>query len=154
MGPFTYHTRNLLQKLLNASFPQLDIRYVFTNKNTIATLFPFKDRIPDKLQSFVCYKYNCIICKNDYVGVTTCNLGKRVAEHIGVSERTGKKKTSINNSAIFEHRQNTRHPIQETSFKIIGRARSKDELHTLEALLIRSLNPKLNIQSSSFVLYT
>ena len=154
LGPFSYHIRNLLTKSINPSYPQLDIRYVFTNNNTISTLFPFKDKIPDKLQSFVCYHYKCIICKNDYVGITTCNLGKRIAEHAGVSERTGKEKATITNSAIFQHRQRTRHPIQETSFKIIGRARTEQELLTLEALKIRSISPKLNIQESSFVLYT
>ena len=154
LGPFSYHTRKLLQKLLNPAYPQLDVRYVFTNNRTISTLFPFKDRVPDVLQSFVCYQYSCIICRNDYVGITTCNLGKRIAEHKGVSERTGRRKNNDVNSAIFEHSMETRHPIQDNRFKIIGRARTKNELLTLEALKIQSLKPKLNVQSQSFVLYT
>ena len=154
LGPLSYHTRNSLQKVLTATYPQLDIRYVFTNTRTIASLFPFKDRIPDKLQSYVYYHYQCVICKNDYVGITTCNLGKRIAEHQGVSERTGKRKQDVINSAIYEHRKQTRHPIQDAAFKIIGRSRTKNELLTLEALKIHTMKPKLNQQLSSFVLYT
>ena len=106
------------------------------------------------LQSFFCYHFKCIICKNDYVGITTCNLGKRIAEHKGISERTGKRKKDVVNSAIFEHRQQTNHPIQDSDFKIINKARTKYELLTIEALNIQALKPKLNVQASSFVLYT
>ena len=154
LGPLSFHTRNLLQKVLAPAYPQMDIRYVFTNSNTIGSLFPFKDKLPDALQSFVCYHYQCIICKNDYVGKTTCNLGKRIAEHRGISERTGKGKSGIINSAIYDHQRDTRHPIQDSAFKIIGKARSKNELLTLEAMNIRAMKPKLNVQSSSFALFT
>ena len=86
--------------------------------------------------------------------MTTCNLGKRIAEHRGISERTGKRKRDVVNSAIYDRSQATNHPIQDNAFKIIGKARTKNELLTLEALKIQEMKPKLNIQSTSFVLYT
>ena len=55
------------------------------------------------------------------MGITTCNLGKRIADHMGVSERTGKQcKKPF--SAILDHQENTNHPIDPSDFKIIGRA--------------------------------
>ena len=68
--------------------------------------------------------------------------------------RTGRLKKTENNSAIYNHKIKTNHPIHETHFKIIGRASTKNELLTLEALKIKSMNPKLNSQESSFALYT
>ena len=153
LGPLSYHTRKLLQKLLTRTYPQLDIRYVFVNKSTIGSLFPFKDKIPDNLQALVCYRYVCIICKHDYVGLTTCNLGKRIADHQGVSERTGRR-CKKPYSAILEHQEKTNHPINRSDFKIIGRASHPTELEILEAINIKLLKPKLNTQCEYINLYT
>ena len=116
-------------------------------------LFPFKDRIPDTLQSLVCYKFQCTICKNEYVGLTTCNLHKTIADHMGISERTGRR-CQKPHSAIYEHQQKTNHPINPTDYKIIGRANHPQELEILEALNIKLLRPKLNIQQENINLYT
>ena len=89
LGPFSYLTKKLLPKLLSHAYPQLDIQFVFTNKKTIGSLFSCKDKIPRDLQSFVVYEYNCRCSAASYIGQMTCNLAKRIAEHRGLSERTG-----------------------------------------------------------------
>ena len=149
----SFNIRNQLRKLLTSAYPQLDFRYIFVNNSTVSNLFPFKDKIPSNLQSYVTYEYSCVICKNNYIGLTTCNLGKRIADHMGKSERTGKdcKKP---HSAINEHHKNSKHPLQPSDFKIIGRAASKFQLELLEAIQIAYYKPKLNIQVQAAKLYT
>ena len=153
LGPMSFHVRNQLCKLLTSSYPQLDFKYIFVNKSTVSNLFKFKDKIPTNLQSLVTYEYTCVICNNNYVGLTTCNLGKRIADHMGKSELTGKdcKKP---HSAILDHHKQTKHPIQPSDFKIIGRAASKHQLELLEAIQIAHFKPKLNIQVQAAKLYT
>ena len=141
--------RRNLRKLLTPLYPQIDFRFVFTNKNTIQNLFPYKDRIPDRLQSNVIYQYDCIRCNSDvsYIGQTTCNLAKRIAEHQGVSERTGSQRSSPPNSSIREHCYKIHKlPPDNSSYKIIAHATSKQELATIEAIYITLRKPKLNKQ--------
>ena len=153
LGALSYHIRNQLNKLLTPAYPQLSIKYVFTNKQTIGSLFPHKDKIPPPLQSFVTYSYKCR-CSATYVGMTTCNLAKRIAEHRGVSARTGKALADKPLSAIREHATHKRHPIDPNAFTIIGSARTKGALMTLESIQIKLLRPSLNIQSDTSQLLT
>ena len=152
LGPLSYNIRNQLTKLLSPSYPQLSIRYVFTNKSTIGSLFPYKDKIPLPLQSFVIYRYTCC-CSATYVGKTTCNLAKRIAEHIGVSERTGMEKGTKQFSAIRDHAELKNHRINPDAFDVIGSARSKAALAILESIQIKLSQPTLNVQSDTAKLY-
>ena len=148
LGPLSFHLRKNLRKLLVPCYPQIDFRFIFTNSNTIKNLFPYKDRIPDLLQSNVIYQYDCIRCNSDvsYIGQTSCNLAKRIAEHEGISERTGAERKSPPASAIREHCQKFHHlPPDKSSFKIISRCKQQ-ELTTIEAIYITLHKPPLNKQ--------
>ena len=149
LGPLSFHLRKNLRKLLTSYYPQLDLRFVFTNNNTIKNMFPYKDRIPDKLQSNIVYQYDCVRCNSDvfYIGQTTCNLAKRIAEHQGISERTGSQRSDPPISSIREHCHKVHKlPPDETSFKIIAHASNKQELSTTEAIYITLHKPALNKQ--------
>ena len=149
LGPLSFHLRKNLRKLLTPCYPQMDLRFIFTNEYTIRSLFPYKDRIPDRLQSNVIYQFNCIRCTSDvtYIGLTSCNLAKRVAEHQGISERTGKTRSSAPYSSIREHcLKEHNEPPEEAEFKIIGRTKNKLDLGILEAIYINMNKPVLNKQ--------
>ena len=149
LGPLSFHLRKNLRKLLTPLFPQIDFRFIFTNNYTIRSLFRYKDQIPDNLQSNVIYQFDCVRCTSNvsYIGQTTCNLAKRIAEHQGVSERTGKVRGSAPYSSIREHCVKEHHePPDVTNFKIIGRTRNKFDLGILEAILISMHKPSLNKQ--------
>ena len=105
LGPLSFHLRKNLRKLLSPCYPQLELRFVFVNKYNIRSLFRYKDRIPDHLQSNIVYQFDCVRCNSDvsYIGLTTCNMAKRIAEHQGISERTGKTRSSAPYSSIREH---------------------------------------------------
>ena len=81
--------------------------------------------------------------------MTTCNMAKRIAEHRGVSERTGKVLSNRPVSAIREHAIKKRHPIDPENFSIIGSARSKGALAILESIQIKFLQPSLNVQTDA-----
>ena len=146
LGPLSYHTKNQLTKLLNRTYPQLNLQFIFTNKQTIGSLFPYKDKIPSHLQSFVVYKYTCRCSAAEYIGQTMCNFAKRVAEHRGVSERTGARLGDPPYSAIREHARKNHHDIDPDNFTIIGTARNRQSLNILESLHIKFKKPTLNRQ--------
>ena len=148
LGPLSFHTRNQLSKLLSKAYPQLNIKYIFTNNFTIGSLFPYKDRIPLRLQSYVVYEYRCC-CSATYVGKTTSNMGKRMAEHQGVSDRTGTERVSKLHSAIRDHAEESGHPFDLEAFKIIGSARNSASLDILEMLNIKFKRPSLNLQTAT-----
>ena len=41
------------------------------------------------MRSPILYKFSCLKCTSEYVGMTTPTLGTRADEHAGVSFRTG-----------------------------------------------------------------
>ena len=79
-----------LQDILSKFYPQVNLCMIFYNTQTIYSIFPFKDVIPDELKSNLVYKYTCRICYSTYIGETTRHLKTRIAEQMGISPRTGK----------------------------------------------------------------
>ena len=124
-------------------YPHVDLRLVFTNKFTIGSLFTHKDRMPTSLCSDIVYSYNCGDCMSQYIGSSIRQFRCRISEHRGVSVRTGRPLTSINNSAIKEHSLTHNHIIKQDNFKIIGKT-NQYNIRTLEAILITTKKPNLN----------
>ena len=82
-----------------------------------------------------------------YIGQTTCNLNKRIAQHRGVSERTGKIRKSAVQSSIRDHcLKKHNEPPEEANFRIIDKAKTKQDLGILEAIHITFQKPCLNKQ--------
>ena len=135
-------------------FPQFNFRIILSNKNTIGSLFPTKDKIPFHIRSNVIYEYKCEAsdeCSSSYIGSTTRRLKERMCEHMGISFLTGQK-LSDPKSSIYDHIEDTGHPISEESFKIIGSCRADDSILILESLLIKYHRPDLNNMDSAYPL--
>ena len=146
--------RNLktdLQTLLNKFYPQLQINFIFSNTSNISKFFHYKDRVPSNVSSNVIYKYSCPECGDTYVGETSRHLCTRVAEHRGVSPRTGLP-TRIPNSNIYKHFLDTGHQIRSSSFEIIF-SQQDSNLKLMESILIHQLKPNLNANQYSTPLH-
>ena len=65
--------------------------------------FKFKDKMPDSIQSSVIYNFTCNRCNAVYIGKTSRYLSTRIAEHMGISFRTGLTLTSQPFSQISNH---------------------------------------------------
>ena len=152
-GSFSYHLRKELNKVLKPLYPKTDFRYVFNNKNTIGSLFPFKDRAPKELTAMVTYQFICPSCEAGYVGKTSVNFTTRVHQHLGKSAFT-KKDVSPPNSAVYIHSKKKNHVITENDFSIINVCNSQESLDITEAIQIKLKNPKLNGQLDVAHLYT
>ena len=67
-----------------------NLKVVFRSQHKLNTLFRFKDSPNRKIRSFLVYRYKCSNCNVTYYGKTYHHFFTRAAEHIGVSNLTGK----------------------------------------------------------------
>ena len=132
-----------LIKLTNKYFPHINLNLIFTNKFSIASFFKHKEKLAEPLCSSVIYQYKCMFCDKHYIGSTARQLSCRIAEHRGVSVRTGQPLSNKPNSSIFQHETETGHRVLKSNFKIIAHS-NKTSLRTLEALYIFKNKPELN----------
>ena len=153
--PFVSHesNRNIrfeVNKLVREFYPQLKVALIFQNFFTVGSFFKFKDRIPEMLRGNVIYKFQCAQCDATYCGETTRHLQTRVAEHQGVSSRTGSRLTNPR-SQIFEHYFSSGHRISPDSFNIL-KQEAPNRIKISESILIKVHNPTLNSMESSLPL--
>ena len=112
-----------------------------------------KDKLPLHLRSSLVYKYSCVHCTSEYVGMTTRTLGTRVAEHAGVSFRSGVPLTTPPHSAVRGHSEflcSTN--VDINNIKVLATSSSEIDLKILESLHIFKSRPGHNSQLSSYPL--
>ena len=151
LGHHSYNLRNSLQSMFKLHFPQINVRIILSNKNTIGSMFPTKDRVPFNIRSNVIYMYKCDGCTSSYIGSTTRRLGERVCEHMGISFLTGARTTNAR-SSILDHSRETGHPILKDSFKVVGGCRADNNILLLESVFIKYHRPDLNNMDSAYPL--
>ena len=142
-----------LSSLCSRYYPNVSLRIILVNNFKISSLFRFKDSVPTALRSSIVYEYCCPRCGSAYVGLTSRNFYIRIAEHRGVSHRTGRHLASPPHSSIRHHIE-TSCPgsVDLSDFKIRTSASNVYDLRILESLYIHDTKPKLNIATSSYPL--
>ena len=154
LGKHSDGLRGEVEKVVGKFFPQIDLRIICSNPNTIGSFFRFKDILPTMQRSSVVYEFCCGRCPSTtYVGSTIRPLYMRVAEHRGRSYRTGELLQKPPHSNIREHCLGSPHHYPaDNTFKILGQAKNKISLRILESLHIAKTKPNLNNQQSAFPL--
>ena len=137
-----------LVNLCRKFYPQLDVKLIFKNRLSVGSFFKSKDRIPKLLQSNLVYSYTCGQCNATYYGETSRHLKTRIAEHKGLSNRTGKPITNPSHSSIRDHSISTNHDINSECFKIVFRC-DRSNLKISESILINHDYPSLNNMETS-----
>ena len=134
-------------------FPQIELKIILVNNNTIGSYFSFKDVLPTMQRSSVIYKYCCDRCPaTSYLGSTCRPLYMRIAEHRGRSIANDNLLGNPKYSAIREHCVRSSHGLAPENFSIVGSANNEVSLRILESLTIVRDKPNLNKTLSSFPL--
>ena len=142
-----------LRRTLSGFYPHLSFHFVQVNKQTIGSLFSYKDRLPNELKSSLIYKYSCASCNASYIGSTTRKLIERVSEHLGKSPRTGNQSLTPKHSAIREHSHGPCDTFFDiNNFEILASTKGEQDLRILESLFIHKQNPTLNNMTSAYEL--
>ena len=151
--PFLSHSSNKnitneIQNLVRKFYPQIHLNLIFKNNFSIESLFQYKDKIPTSVLSNVVYKYTCEQCSATYYGETTRHLRTRIAEHKGLSSRTGKPLTYPPFSSIRDHCLLYGHGLETKNFSIIHKCDNPYDTRVSESILINKDKPTLNTMES------
>ena len=60
--------------LIDKYYPQIDLRIMFMNNNSVGRFFNYKDRIPDFMNGNIVYKYSCSQCSETNVGESSRHM--------------------------------------------------------------------------------
>ena len=149
-GPGSDELKSNLRMIIGRHFPFINLNVCFVNRNTIGSLFRFKEVLPMELTSSVVYKYCCSRCGSGcYVGSTIRPLYMRISEHAGLSYRTNKQLSNPEKSAILEHSKSCNSMVKVEDFKILGGEKFSLHLRMFETMHINSHRPNLNDKNSA-----
>ena len=142
-----------LTNLISEYFPHIEPKLILVNSFSIRSFFQFKDALPTCLRSCVIYQFRCVHpCTSAYVGSTMRLLGTRIAEHRGLSIRTGHPLLHPPQSSIRHHCDRYNHDLSHENFRVIASSNNFLDLRILESLHIRKNSPDLNNTDSAYPL--
>ena len=92
-----------LRPTIERDLPYCKLKLIVRSKCRLNSLFRFKDPLEKKIRSGIIYRYTCSNCKVTYYGKTFRHFYTRAAEHMGISNLTGKRLKNVKQSAISDH---------------------------------------------------
>ena len=152
LGKLSFDFRTRLRRTIERDLPYCKLKIIFRSKCRLNTLFRFKDPLEKKIRSGIIYRYTCSNCKVTYYGKTFRHFYTRAAEHMGISNLTGKRLKNVKQSAISDHLLQCNCAINFDDFSILARDCNKFKLLLRESLLIKRDKPILNRTIKSFPL--
>ena len=140
--------KNEIQNLIEKFYPHIQLNIIFQNNFSIKSFFPYKDSVPTSLLSNIVYKYTCEQCDATYYGETTRHLYTRIAEHKGLSPRTGNPVTYPAFSSIRDHCLLYDHDLKNSNFSVLQKCQNSANTKISESILINRDKPSLNNMES------
>ena len=119
----------------NLSFCHLKV--VFWSPYKLCTLFCFKDTLDKKIRYDLVYCYPCSSCSATYYSKTYRHFFTRAAEHMGISNLTGKRVKNVKESADSDHLLQCDCTIDFDYFGILASDTNSFRLPIKESLLIK-----------------
>ena len=139
------------KKIFDRYIPHIKIHFVFYSNFKIKSFFKIKESLPRALKSLVVYRFTCPKCSLGYIGSTKKSLSLRVKEHHSISARTNRHLVSPLSSSIQHHcHNNCNVNFNLSNFEIISQCNNETELRIRESIFIKTHNPELNVEGSSF----
>ena len=152
LGKLSLYLRTRLKRAIERDLPYCKLKIIFRSKCRLNTLFRSKDPLEKKIRSGIIYRYTCSNCKVTYYGKTFHHFYTRAAEHMGISNPTGKRLKNVKQSAISDHLLQCSRTINFDDFSILATDSNKSKLLLRESLLIKRDKPILNRAIKSFSL--
>ena len=103
----------------------------------------YKDFLQKKIRSDIVYRYMCSNCKVTYYGKTYHHFFTRTAEHMVISNLTGKRLKCVKQSAVSDHLLECNCSLDFDHFDILAWRANRFRLLIKESLLIKRDQPQL-----------
>ena len=98
LGKASLDLRTKLRRTIEKNLPFCKLKIIFRPKCRLNTLFRFQDAFEKKIRSGIIYRYTYCNCKFTYYGKTFRHFYTRAAEHMGISNLTGKRLKNVKQS--------------------------------------------------------
>ena len=140
--------RTRLVNSIESNLKFCKLKVIFQSTCKLNLPFHYKDSLQKKIRSDIVYRYMCSNCKATYYGKTYCHLFTRAAEHMGISNLTGKHLKCVKQSAVSDHLLECNCLIDFDHFDIVASVPNRFRLLIKESLLIKHDQPQLNKNKS------
>ena len=144
IGNKSLQLRTRLVNSIENNLKVCKLKVNFKSPCKLSLLFRYKDSIKKEIHSDIVYRYRCSNCKVTDYGKTNCHFFTRAAEHMGISNLTGKCLKSVKQSAISDHLLECNCWIDFDHFDILAFDANKFRLLIKESLLIKRDQPQFN----------
>ena len=152
LGKRSMQLRTRLVNSIVSNLKFCKLKVIFQSPCKLNSLFRYKDSLQKKIRSDIVYRYMCSNCKVTYYGKTYRHFFTRAAEHMGISNLTGKRLKCVKQSAVSDHLLECNCSIDFDDFDILASDANKFRLLIKESLLIKRDQPQLNKTIKSFPL--
>ena len=115
-------------------------------------MFRFKAALDKKTPSHLVYRYSCSRCNATHYGKTYRHFFTRAAEHMGISNLTGKRVKSVKKSAVSDQVAQCDCTIDFGHFDILASDTNSFRLLIKKNLLFKCEKPVMNRTDKSFPL--
>ena len=102
LGKKSMQLRTRLVNSIESNLKFCKLKVIFQSPCKLNSLFRYKDSLQKKIHSDIIYRYMCSNCKVTYYGMTYRHFFTRAAEHMGISNLTGKRLKSVKQSAVSD----------------------------------------------------
>ena len=130
----------------------MQLKVTFQSPCKLNSLFRYKDSLQKEIRSYIVYRYMCNNCKVTYYGKAYRHFLTRAAEHMGISNLTGKRLKCVKQSAVSDRLLECNCSIDFDHFDILASDANRFRLLIKESLLIKREEPQLNKTIKSFPL--
>ena len=152
LGKKSMQRRTRLVNSIESNLKFCKLKVIFRSPCKLNSLFRYKDSLQKKIRSDTVYKYMCSNCKVTYYGKTYHHFPTRAAEHMRISNLTGKCLKPVKQSAVSDHLLEYNCSIDFDHFDILASDANRFRLLIKESLVIKRDQPQLNKTIKSFPL--
>ena len=99
----TLQLRSKLVKSVQNNLSLCHLKSCFQLSFKLHTLFGFKDTLDKTICSHLVYRYSCSSCNPTYHGKSYQYVFTRAAEHMSISNLTGKLVKNVKESVVCDH---------------------------------------------------
>ena len=138
LGKGSLDFRKKLRWTIERNLPFCQLKINFRSNCRLNTLFHFKDSLKKKIRSGIIYCYSCSNWNVTYYGKTFRHFYTWSAEHVGISNITGKHLQSVKQSAISDHLLQWNCTINFDNFNILDAESNKLKSRVRDYLLIKT----------------
>ena len=103
LGKKLMQLRTRLVNSIKSNLKFCKLKVIFQSPCKLNLLFRYKDSLQKKIPSDIVCRSMCSSCKVTYYGKTCHHFFTRAAEHMGISNLTGKHLKCIKQTAVSDH---------------------------------------------------